>query len=52
MDRAIGSARSDSARAQSYLHVTQPGRLFDQLFELCDRLEAAERYGDGDRDVP
>ena len=30
----------------------KPGRLFDQLFELCDRLEAAERYGDGDCDVP
>jgi len=30
----------------------KPGRLLDQLFELCDRLEAAERYGDGDCDVP
>lgn len=23
------------------------GKLQDQLLELCDRLEAAERYGDG-----
>lgn len=23
------------------------GRIQDQLFTLCDRLEAAERYGDG-----
>ncbi len=23
------------------------GRTLDQLMELCDRLEAAERYGDG-----
>jgi hypothetical protein len=28
------------------------GRLSDQLLELCDRLEAAERSGDGDCDVP
>ena len=27
------------------------GRLHDQLFELCDRLEAAERYGDDEPDV-
>lgn len=23
------------------------GKIWDQLFMLCDRLEAAERYGDG-----
>jgi hypothetical protein len=25
----------------------KPGALQDQLLALCDRLEAAERYGDG-----
>lgn len=25
----------------------EPGTIQDQLFTLCDRLEAAERYGDG-----
>jgi hypothetical protein len=28
------------------------GRPFYQLFDLCDRLKAAERYADGDCDVP
>ena len=27
------------------------GRLHDQLFELCDRLEAAERYGSGELEM-
>jgi hypothetical protein len=29
----------------------QPGRLQNQLFKLCDRLEAADRYGDGELDM-
>lgn len=29
----------------------QSGTLQDQLFTLCDRLEAAERYGDGTLDT-
>jgi hypothetical protein len=28
------------------------GRPFYQLFDLYDRLKAAERYADGDCDVP
>jgi hypothetical protein len=28
----------------------KPGALQNQLLELCDRLEAAERYGDGTLD--
>ena len=27
------------------------GKVQDALIELCDRLEAAERYGDGELDV-
>jgi hypothetical protein len=27
------------------------GSLQDQLFELCDRLEAAEKYGEGMLDI-
>jgi hypothetical protein len=30
----------------------QPGVLQNQLLTLCDRLEAAERYGDGMLDLP
>jgi hypothetical protein len=33
------------------IHRAKPGRLQDALFELCDRLEAAERHGDGDLDT-
>jgi hypothetical protein len=29
----------------------KPGKLQDELLALCDRLEAAERYGDGELDV-
>jgi hypothetical protein len=29
----------------------QPGALQNQLLTLCDRLEAAERYGDGMLDL-
>ena len=33
------------------INPAKPGRLQDELLTLCDRLEAAERYGDGDLDV-
>ena len=33
------------------INRAKPGRLQDELLTLCDRLEAAERYGDGDLDV-
>ena len=33
------------------INRANPGRLQDELLTLCDRLEAAERYGDGDLDV-
>lgn len=29
----------------------KPGWLLDQLLDLCDRFEAAKRYGDGGRDL-
>jgi len=29
----------------------KPGGLRNDLFDLCDRLEAAERYGDGGLDL-
>ncbi|MEX0669941.1 MAG: hypothetical protein WD060_05745 [Pirellulales bacterium] len=29
----------------------KPGRLRNELFDICGRLEAAERYGDGGLDV-
>jgi hypothetical protein len=35
----------------SSINHAKPGRLQDALVELCDRLEAAERYGDGDLDT-
>jgi hypothetical protein len=33
------------------INQTKPGRLQNDLLELCNRLEAAERYGDGELDV-
>lgn len=33
------------------INQTKPGPLQDELLELCNRLEAAERYGDGELDV-
>jgi hypothetical protein len=33
------------------INRTKPGKLQNELVELCDRLEAAERYGDGDLDT-
>jgi hypothetical protein len=34
------------------INQTKPGPLQDELLELCNRLEAAERCGDGELDVP
>ncbi|MDA0255817.1 MAG: hypothetical protein O3A37_10800 [Planctomycetota bacterium] len=34
------------------INRTKPGPLQDELLELCNRLEAAERCGDGELDVP
>ncbi len=34
------------------INRAKPGKLQDELVALCDRLEAAERYGDGDLDTP
>lgn len=33
------------------INETKPGRLQSRLVKLCDRLEAVERYGDGDLDT-
>jgi len=33
------------------INQTKPGRLQNHLLELCNRLEAAERYGDGELDT-
>ncbi len=33
------------------INQTKPGPLQDDLLELCNRLEAAERYGDGELDI-
>ena len=33
------------------INKTKPGRLQDDLLELCNRLEAAERSGDGEPDI-
>ena len=33
------------------INQTKPGPLQNELLELCNRLEAAERYGDGELDV-
>ncbi len=33
------------------INRSKPGRLQDELLTLCDRLEAAERYGEGDLDT-
>ena len=33
------------------INKTKPGRLQNDLLELCNRLEAAERYGEGELDM-
>jgi hypothetical protein len=33
------------------INRTKPGKLQDDLLELCNRLEAAERDGDGDLEI-
>jgi len=33
------------------INKTKPGRLQNDLLELCNRLEAAERSGDGELDL-
>jgi hypothetical protein len=33
------------------INRSKPGRLQNELLTLCDRFEAAERYGDGDLDT-
>ncbi len=33
------------------INQTKPGPLQDEILEFCNRLEAAERYGDGELDV-
>jgi len=33
------------------INQTKPGPLKNDLLELCKRLEAAERYGDGELDM-
>ena len=34
------------------INRAKPGKLQNELVALCDRLEAAERYGNGDLDTP
>lgn len=33
------------------INRAKPGKLQNELFDLCDRLEATERYGDGGLDM-
>jgi hypothetical protein len=45
MDRdELGRLIGDLSRS---INAMKPSTLQNQLFTLCDRLEAAERYGDG-----
>jgi hypothetical protein len=48
---AKAADQSTQACRKDTINRSKPGRLQDELLTLCDRFEAAERYGDGDLDT-
>ena len=44
-------SESDDWRSEYSINKRTKGKIQNALIELCDRLEIAERYGDGELDL-